>query len=47
VYALGTLVEPGENYRYRFVVEPFLAVAKAVLATNSVRWLKARWSRSR
>jgi hypothetical protein len=45
VYALGTLVELGENYRYRFVAEPFLAVVTAVLATDSVRRLAARWGR--
>jgi hypothetical protein len=45
VYALGTLVELAENYRYRFVAEPFLAVATAVLATDSVRRLRARWRR--
>jgi hypothetical protein len=44
VYALGTLVELGENTRYRFVSEPFLAVATAVLATDAVRRLKARWA---
>ena len=44
VYALGTLVELGENSRYRFVAEPFLAVATAVLATDAVRRLKARWA---
>ena len=43
VHALGTLVELGENYRYRFVVEPFFAVAVAVLATDGVRRLKRRW----
>jgi hypothetical protein len=47
VYALGTAVELGENYRYRFVAEPFLAVVTAVLATDSVRRLRARWSRNR
>jgi hypothetical protein len=47
VYALGTLVELGENYRYRFVTEPFLAVVTAVLATDGVRRLRARWSRPR
>lgn len=45
VHALGTLVELGENYRYRFVVEPFLFVATAVLATDGVRRLAARWGR--
>ena len=40
VYALGTLVELGENYRYRFAIEPFFAVALAVLATDGVRRLK-------
>jgi hypothetical protein len=45
VYALGTLVELGENYRYRFVVEPFLAVAMAVLVTGGVRRLAVRWRR--
>jgi hypothetical protein len=45
VYAVGTLVELGENYRYRFVAEPFLAVVTAVLATDSVRRLAARWTR--
>jgi hypothetical protein len=44
VHALGTLVELGENYRYRFVVEPFLAVLITVLATNGIRRLAARWS---
>jgi hypothetical protein len=43
VHALGTLVEIGENYRYRFVVEPLLAVAIAVFATDAVRRLAARW----
>jgi hypothetical protein len=47
VHALGTLVELGENYRYRFVVEPLLAVAIAVLATDGMRRLAARWSRKR
>jgi 4-amino-4-deoxy-L-arabinose transferase-like glycosyltransferase len=42
VHALGTLVELGENYRYRFAVEPFLAVAAAVIATDAVRRLAAR-----
>jgi hypothetical protein len=46
VYALGTLVELGENNRYRFVAEPFLAVVTAVLVTDCVRRLKARWWRS-
>jgi hypothetical protein len=45
VYALGTLVELGENHRYRFVTEPFLAIVTAVLATDSVRALRARWRR--
>ncbi len=45
VYALGTLVELGENYRYRFVVEPFLVVATAVLATDGARRLKKRMTR--
>lgn len=45
VYALGTLVELGENTRYRFVSEPFMAVASTVLATELVRRLAARWSR--
>jgi len=44
VHVLGTLVELGENYRYRFVVEPFLAVAIAVIATDGMRRLAARWS---
>lgn len=43
VHALGTLVELGENYRYRFVVEPFLAVAIAVIATDGMRRLAALW----
>ena len=43
VHALGTLVELGENYRYRFVVEPLLMVAVAVFATDGVRRLKRRW----
>ena len=43
VYALGTLVELAEKYRYRFVAEPFLAVVSAVLATDGVRRLAARW----
>ena len=43
VYALGTLVELGENYRYRFVAEPFLVVAAAVMVTDAVRKLKAGW----
>lgn len=47
VHALGTLVELGENYRYRFVVEPFLAVAAAVLATDGVRRIAGRWGRKR
>ena len=42
VHALGTLVELGENYRYRFAVEPLLAVAIAVLATDGVRRLAKR-----
>jgi hypothetical protein len=46
VYALGTLVELGENYRYRFVIEPFLVVTAAVLVTAGVRRLKARFSGS-
>lgn len=45
VYGLGTLVELGENYRYRFVAEPLFAVVTAVLATDAVRSLRARWSR--
>jgi hypothetical protein len=45
VHAVGTLVELGENYRYRFVVEPFLAAATAVLATDGVRRLAALWRR--
>ena len=44
VYALGTLVELGENYRYRFAIEPFFAVAVAVLATDGIRRLKERWA---
>jgi hypothetical protein len=47
VHALGTLVELGENYRYRFVVEPFLAVAIAVIATGGMRRLAARWNAKR
>jgi hypothetical protein len=43
VHGLGTLVELGENYRYRFAVEPFFAVALAVLATDGARRLKRRW----
>lgn len=43
VHTLGTLVELGENYRYRFVVEPFLAVAIAVIATDGMRRLAALW----
>jgi len=43
VYALGTLVELGENYRYRFANEPFFAVAVAVLATDGVRRPKRHW----
>ena len=45
VYALGTLVELGENHRYRFVTEPLFAVATAMLATDAIRRLKARLSR--
>ncbi len=45
VHALGTLVELGENYRYRFAVEPFFAVAVAVIATDGVRRLERRWRR--
>jgi hypothetical protein len=47
VHALGTLVELGENYRYRFVAEPFLAVAIAVIATDGIRRLAARWGANR
>jgi hypothetical protein len=47
VHALGTLVELGENYRYRFVIEPFLAVAIAVIATAGVGRLAALWSAQR
>jgi hypothetical protein len=45
VHTLGTLVELGENFRYRFVVEPFFAVALAVLATDGSRRLKLRRGR--
>lgn len=47
VYALGTLVELAENYRYRFVAEPLFAAATAVIATALVRRLKNRWSSAR
>ena len=47
VYALGTLVELGENYRYRFVAEPFLVVAIAVIATDGMRRLATWWSAKR
>jgi hypothetical protein len=47
VYALGTLVELGENYRYRFVTEPFLAAVTAVFAADAVRRLRARWAQIR
>jgi hypothetical protein len=42
VHALGTLVELGENYRYRFPAEPLFAVAIAVLATSGARRLIQR-----
>jgi len=45
VYGLGTLVELGENYRYRFVAEPLFVVVTAVLAVDSVRALQNRWRR--
>lgn len=47
VYALGTLVELGENYRYRFVAEPLFLAAAALIATDCVRSLRSRWRRSR
>ena len=40
VYALGTLVELGENYRYRFVVEPFVFVLATAMATDAIRRLR-------
>jgi hypothetical protein len=43
VYTLGTLVELGENHRYRFVAEPLFAVLSAVVASDCLRRLGARW----
>lgn len=37
VYAIGTTVELGENYRYRFLVEPLFLVLSATAATQVVR----------
>ena len=37
VHVVGTTLELGENYRYRFTVEPFLFVAAATIAIDFVR----------
>ena len=37
VYAIGTTVELGENYRYRFLVEPLFLVLAVTAATQTVR----------
>jgi hypothetical protein len=47
LYVVGTALELGENYRYRYNIEPlFLAVA-AVAVTDFVRAVRARVIRSR
>ena len=37
VYVIGTTVELGENYRYRFLVEPLFLVLTVTAATQTVR----------
>jgi hypothetical protein len=41
VYCLGTLLELGENYRYKFLIEPLFLVLTAVVLTDLVRRSRA------
>ncbi len=42
-YSLGTLLELGENYRYRFVQEPLFLIVLGFLIGDLIR-LRRRWS---
>jgi hypothetical protein len=42
LYAVGTAVELGENYRYRFNIEPLFFVLTATAATGLVRFVRQR-----
>jgi len=42
VHVVATTIELGENYRYRFLVEPLFFVVTAVAITDAVRWVRAK-----
>lgn len=42
LYAVGTAVELGENYRYRFLIEPLFMVLTATAATTLIRRVRSR-----
>ncbi len=42
VHVVGTALELGENYRYRFAVEPFFFVVLTVAAADIARWARRR-----
>jgi hypothetical protein len=45
LYAVGTVFELGENYRYRFNIEPLFLVLTATAATSLVRVVRSRFQR--
>ena len=42
LYAVGTALELGENYRYRFLIEPLFIVMTATALTDLVRKFRGR-----
>jgi hypothetical protein len=46
LYVVSTTLDMGENYRYRFVIEPLFSVVAATAATAGIRALR-RWRTAR